>query len=554
MGREAIASRLEALEQSHGSARRVGVLRVPGDVDVYSAAGREWLAANVRGAVMLAPEQLEEGEWLRGYRPTSAGVEHPAPIGRPSFKAGRVVWAPQHGPQTALLACTVPDVLFGGARGGGKSDGMLGDWLYHADRHGRHARGAMFRRSYPEFTEMLNRCGEILPALGWKRNITEKSWTSPRGAKLVLRYLENDADADAYMGHSFTWLGFDELGNWPSLAPVDKLRATLRSAHGVTCVMRASANPGGVGHNQIKARYVDPAPPFTPFTGTDGARRLFIPSRVEDNRELVDHDPGYVDRLKQAGPEWLTRAWLFGDWDVTAGGIVDDLWRRPVHVLAPFPIPSSWRIDRSFDWGSSRPFSVGWWAESDGTVATMADGSKRHFPRGTVLRIAEWYGTSGAANEGCRMLAVDIARGILERERNWFGCGDPAWKGPRVTVQAGPADSSIYAAENGVCIADDMEKVGVTWREADKSPGSRRNGLERLRRMLSAALVAKPEDPCLYIFDTCAHWIRTVPTLPRDPRNVEDVDTKAEDHAYDESRYRLMVKPAATIGFSSCSV
>jgi hypothetical protein len=542
-------ARLKALEESRGRSRRVGALTVPAALDLDSAKGRAWLAVNVKGAVMLAPAVLGEVEWCERYQPKGDVTDRPAPIGR-TYPSGRIVWSPQYGPQEALLACSVSDALFGGARGGGKSDGLLGDWLAHADRYGSRARGAMFRRSYPEFTELLNRCGEILPALGWRQRMSDKSWTSPRGAKLVLRYLESDADADQYQGHSYTWLGFDELGNWPSLAPVDKLRATLRSAHGVPCVFRASANPGGVGHNQVKARYVDPAPPYTPFAGADGVRRVFVPSRVEDNRELLDNDPGYVDRLKTAGPEWLVQAWLHGNWDVTAGGMFDDLWRRSVHVLKPFPIPSSWRMDRSFDWGSSRPFSVGWWAESDGTEATLADGTKRFFPRGSLIRVAEWYGWNGTPNEGCRALAVEVAKGILEREQAAWPRN--AWGASR--VQAGPADASIWAAENGVCIADEMRRAGVSWVEADKRPGSRKNGWERIRRLLKAALEPKPEEPGLYVFDTCVHWIRTVPTLARDPRDIEDADTRAEDHAADETRYRAAARPAPTIRYSSVSI
>jgi hypothetical protein len=452
-----------------------------------------------------------------------------------------LVWAPQSGPQEALLACPVFDVLYGGARGGGKSDGLIGDWLTHAERWGRHAKGVIFRKSFPEFTEIWARTGELLPALGWTRNISDKSWTSPRGAKLLMRYLENDADADGYLGWGLTWVAFDEMGNWASSGPIDKLRATLRSAHGVECLFRATANPGGPGHNWVKSRYIDPSPPLTPFTAEDGTRRLFIPARLTDNRILLDNDPKYPDRIKGAGAPWLVDAWLNGNWDITAGGVVDDLWRRSVHVLKPFPIPPSWRIDRSFDWGSSRPFSAGWWAESDGSGATMADGTVRYFPRGSVFRIDEWYGTTGAPNEGCRMLAVEIARGIKQREKD-HGHGRYEWRGVMVGrgVEPGPADSSIFAAENGVCIAADMAKAGVTWLASDKSPGSRKNGLERVRKMLKAALEPKPEDSCLYVFDTCVHWIRTVPTLPRDPRNLEDVDTKAEDHAYDETRYRLM--------------
>ena len=544
--REAIAGRLSRLEE-RTAPRTVNVVTVPAGLDLAGAKGRAWVATQLPGgAVALVParEATAEG-WLARYRP----AEGSSAAGVPTLP-GRVVWAPQPGPQAALLACPVPDVLYGGARGGGKSDGLLGDWLAHAERYGRCARGALFRRSYPEFQETEARLGEILPRLGWQRRVTSHTWTSSKGATLGLRYLDNDADADGYLGHSYSWEGYDELGNWPRSAPIDKLLGALRSAHGVPCVRRATANPGGVGHNWVKARYLDPSPAWVPFTGTDGLERVFIPARLQDNRILTSRDPGYVDRLKATGASWLVDAWLNGSWDITAGGMFDDLFRRGVHVIAPFEIPLGWYMDRSFDWGSARPFSVGWWAESDGTPARLADGTERFFPRGSLFRIAEWYGWNGTPNEGCRALAVEVAAGILEREQGAWA--RHPWTGPR--VHTGPADASIWAAENGVCIASDMREAGVTWTEADKSPGSRKNGWERVRKLLKAALAERPEEPCLYVFDTCVHWIRTVPSLPRDPRKLEDVDTNAEDHAGDETRYRVMKAPAPTVQFSSLTM
>jgi hypothetical protein len=233
------------------------------------------------------------------------------------------------------------------------------------------------------------------------------------------------------------------------------------------------------------------------------------------------------------------RAWLEGDWNTVAGGMFDDVYRADLHEVDPFEIPYSWRIDRSFDWGSSKPFSVGWWAESDGTEAQLKDGTRKSWPRGTLFRIAEWYGWNGNPDEGCKMLAVEVARGILRIEK------DLPW-GAR--VKPGPADNSIYDAENGVCIADDMARIGVRWRRSDKSPGSRKTGWEAMRKRFKACLTHPMEEPGLFAFNTCrTGFTRTVPVLPRDPHKPEDADTKAEDHCADEVRYRcLFVPPVAT--------
>lgn len=232
---------------------------------------------------------------------------------------GYVGWAPQPGPQQWLLECPVPDALFGGARGGGKTDALLGDWAAHASRSEGYARGILIRRTTPQLEEIVLRSKEIYAPLGARWFAGSKTWEMPCGSLLKMRWLDRDEDADQYQGHSYDWIGFDELGSFPDPSPIDKMRATLRNAHGVPCVMRATANPGGAGHAWIKERYIDPAPPLTPFY--DAARatwRVFIPSRVKDNRKLLDADPSYLDRLRASGPAWLVRAWLEGDWNASA--------------------------------------------------------------------------------------------------------------------------------------------------------------------------------------------------------------------------------------------
>lgn len=438
------------------------------------------------------------------------------------------VWRPQPGPQEFLLDLDddIEDVFFGGAKGGGKTWGLLGAWTEHAKRHPKHARGVIFRATYPELEQVEEDAWKVFPALKGTYKSSKRTWVFPSGSQLKLRHLKDEKVAMLYQGHSYSFQGFDELPNWASSAACDQMFTCLRSAHGVPCRRISTGNPGGRGHTWVKMRYIDPAPPMTPFRDEHGNRCIFIPSQLKDNPLLATNDPGYVTRLKSAGSEWLVKAWLEGDWDIVAGGMFDDLWSRDVHVLEPFTVPNSWRIDRAFDWGSSKPFSVGWWAESDGTQAPNG----KIYPPKTKFRIAEWYGWNGKPNEGTRMLAVEVARQILVKE-----------KAMGYKIYPGPADSSIFAAENGVCIGDDMKLIGVRWEAADKSPGSRIAGWERLRKMLKAAKDGS-EDAGLYVFSTCTHFIRTVPSLPRDTRKIDDVDTDAEDHIGDETRYMLMHK------------
>ena len=442
-------------------------------------------------------------------------------------------WQPQPGPQTLLLSCPVEDLAFGGARGGGKTDGLLGDWLSYATEYGEAARGVIFRKSYPELEEVARRAREIYLPLGGKWKASSRTWDLG-GAELKLRFLASDDDADAYQGHSYSYIGFDELGNWSSFAGIDKLRACMRSPHGIPCYLRNTANPGGRGHNLIRARYVAPAPPRKPFVDAEsGIRRVFIPSLLDDNKILTTKDPDYWKRVVASanGREDLIKAWRWGLWDIVAGGFFDDLFNRAVHVIKPFDIPPSWRVDRSFDWGSSKPYAVQFWAESDGTQAPNG----RFYPRGTLFLAAQIYGWNGRPNEGLRRTATEIGRQIREAERGFNGS---LWKGQR-QVLPGPADPSIFATENGNCIAEDMGRVGVRWEQADNS---RVPGWEKCRELIKASLASPMEEPGVFFFDTCTQFLRTFPVLPRDERKPDDVDSEAEDHDGDAFRYRAMAR------------
>ena len=299
------------------------------------------------------------------------------------------------------------------------------------------------------------------------------------------------------------------------------------------------SNPGSIGHGWVKRTFVDfgeqkvhRAP-----KSEGGMLRSYIPARLEDNPTLLENDPDYIDRLEGLGDPALVKAMRDGDWNIVAGGALDDVW-SPEVIVPRFMIPANWRVDRSFDWGSSHPFSVGWWAESNGE-AVMVGGDYWEFPPGSLIRIAEWYGTKRpGSNEGIKLSAPEIAEGIVAREADLLERGWIAGE-----VGAGPADGQIYQTTQSdvETIAKKMEDVGVYWERADKSPGSRINGLELLRTRLKAE-----EGPGIYFMEHCTAALSTLPILPRCERNSEDVDTKSEDHIYDEVRYRVLASTDRT--------
>jgi hypothetical protein len=203
------------------------------------------------------------------------------------------------------------------------------------------------------------------------------------------------------------------------------MTATLRSGAGVPCQMKGTCNPGGPGHQWVKARYrLDTNPrgmevykfEYTnPFTKKKIEKtRVFIPSKVVDNKYLGDD---YVANLFQVGSENLVKAWLEGDWSVIEGAFFPE-WSTEKHVIRPFEIPAGWTRFRSADWGSAKPFSVGWWAVvgDDYPLFGPSHGGQRVvLPRGALVRYREWYGAS-SPNVGIKLTAEAVAEGIRERE------------------------------------------------------------------------------------------------------------------------------------------
>jgi hypothetical protein len=255
-------------------------------------------------------------------------------------------------------------------------------------------------------------------------------------------------------------------------------------------------------------------------------------------KENIYLSPEYIAELESIRDENKRRAWLWGDWDVTSGGVFDDLWDSNVHVKPRFKIPKGWYVDRSFDWGSSHPFWVGWWAVANGESVELPDGTEFCPAAGSLILFHEWYGTKQiGSNKGLLMGAKKVAEGIKDEEA---ALKAGKWIDQKAVIYAGPADNQIADVRERE--TDTIEKTmadnGVDWAKSDKSQGSRINGVQLFRDRLEAAITG--EGPAIYMMSHCAAAIGIIPILPRDEDITDDVDTDAEDHPWDGTRYRVL--------------
>lgn len=436
-------------------------------------------------------------------------------MGRPLEVSGRrLVWSPDRGPQAALVSCPVYEVFYGGARGGGKTDGMIGDWIFHQDLYRGDAAGVFFRKTLRQLEAVVHRSFQVFKPLGAKFHKQDKLWEFPNGALLKFRYLDGLLDAENYQGHSYTRLYFEEVTNWATPDAINAMRATLRSPVGVPVGLRMTGNPGGVGHGWVKQRFVDAGEPMRVIRDADsGKSRVYIPSRLENNVRLRGTD--YADRLHEVGRPELVKAWLEGDWNVIAGAFLSSVWRSEVHVVDPFEIPAHWLRWRSMDWGFARPYAVLWFAQDE---------------RGNVFVYRERYGIALDAagrfmpNVGSREAADAVAKVVADAEALEVKAG--------IEIRGNPADPAIWSnTGTELSIEEYFRRGAVTWWKADNAAGSRKQGAQEVVRRLQSG--------GLKFFRGCVHTIRTVSAIPTSLSDPEDVDTAAEDHAWDALRYGL---------------
>jgi hypothetical protein len=425
-------------------------------------------------------------------------------------KSQEVIFKPNGGPQTEFLAASEREVFYGGARGGGKSYAMLVDPLRYCSRP--HHRALLIRRTMPELRDLISKSqllySKAYPGAKWREQ--EKEWRFPSGAKIEFGYAENMTDVLRYQGQSYTWIGIDELPQYPSPDIYNFLRSSLRSVDkDIPVYLRATGNPGNIGSQWVKEMFVDPAEPNSAFdikidtpVGVKTITRRFIPAKLQDNPYLMQTDDYYA--MLASLPDIQRKQFLDGDWDAYEDSAFPE-FSKTTHVVEPFEIPKGWYKFRAADWGYSSPACVLWFAVDYNN---------------NLWLYRELY-TS-------KVTADIFARQVLELESGEY-------------IQYGVLDSSTWAKRGdvGPSIAETMIQQGCRWRQSDRSPKSRISGkLEIHKRLL-----VNDKEPGLRVFKNCRNLIRTMSTLPTDKKNPEDVDTNAEDHAYDALRYGCMSRP-----------
>ena len=430
---------------------------------------------------------------------------------------------PQKGPQYAFVTCPADVVIYGGARGGGKSYATLGEFWLHAQDYGSNAKGLMVRRSREDLKDTIETAMQMYGnAAVW--NEQKKFFRFKGGAVLHMAYLESDHDAMNYQGWSLTRVYVEELTQYPTNKGIFKLFATLRSEKGIKPQFRATCNPGGPGHHWVKQWAIDPGPLVPTKDPETGLTRVFIPAKLTDNPALLQADPNYVNRLKASGSPELVRAWLEGDWNIIEGAFFPE-FTEARHVISPFTIPEHWIRFRSGDWGSARPYSFGWWA----VVQDDHPHDGKLLPRGAIIRYRELYGAS-SPNVGLKQPAEEVAK-LVRRSDNFE------------EISYGVLDPAAFAVHSGPSIGEVFARAGVYMRPADNarlSTPKRMGGWDQVR----ARLRGNPDgEPMLYIFRTCRALIRTIPIMQHDENRIEDLDSEAEDHAMDDCRYACMSRP-----------
>lgn len=440
------------------------------------------------------------------------------------------IWAPT--PKQALaLSCPVFELMYGGAKGGGKSDYILVDFLPQLEVMTRRwqdsglktkGRALLVRKEFGRLKDLLNRAHTLFPLIDpevrWREQ--DHTFTFACGYRFEFGHLEGPQDHQNYQGQEFTWLGFDQVEEIPE-DQYRYLKLQVRSSEPLLKALlrvRSTANPMGRHADWVKKRFVEPnrsgfeilSETIHTSQGDVVRERVFIPATLRDNPHLP---PEYEAELLSA-PEHYRRAFFDGDWDVTPDSFFGDVFDPRIHVVDPFEPPKQWEVFRAGDWGSRAPACCLWLAiDNDSNVVVLE----------------ELY-TPGQTGQ-------IFGKKILEIEEKWGWTDSKGYS--KLHGYMDHQGRQSYGAE-GPTPTEAMIEMGISWFDADKE---RKLGWTEIRRRLMERSGPANRTPGLRIFRNCRNLIRTLPNLIAKPDDFDDIDGKQEDHAADALRYGLMSRP-----------
>jgi hypothetical protein len=431
-----------------------------------------------------------------------------------------------------------------GGKSGGKSTVMAALMCRNSENYGVGQRQAYVRRSFPamrDFEETTRNVFSLKYGSAASFSINDHRWRLPTGSTVEFSQLESAADLQKVQGRSLATIFVDEAGQFPSPALIDLLRINLRAPRGVPKRTVIAANPGDVGQAWLYKRFIAGKEPWKAYRDEFGDWWMWAPSTYQDNEFIPESELLKSIEGGARGNKEMLNALRDGSFLAKTGaffGLVLDEGRCAVGPFPEHKIPVTngerWQRWLAHDYGSSAPSVTLLLARSPG-----GEYCGKYYPRGSVIVLDEFATYQpDDLNEGIKLSIPALAERIKEHL-----C--VKWK-----VEAhGVADDAIFSQTGSFCVADEFASAGISFNRARK--GGRVAGWQLVSRMLEDA--GKLDRAGLYISRDCAYTWATLPFLPRDRTKLEDIDSRAADHAADCVRYGLLREEMAmslNIGFA----